>query len=285
MTRPLRLEFPGALYHVTARGNRSSIIFRDDTDRRVWMQNVALACERHGCVIHSFCQMGNHYHVMIETRFANLARAIRHLNGAYSQYFNRRHNIVGHMFQGRYKAILVQKESYLLELSRYIVLNPLRANLVRSPENWPWSSYRYFVSKKNPLPWLERTWLLSQFGTTDAQAIPAFQAFIQAGIGKSSPLTETRHQVLLGDDAFVAQHQGTQTTIKLDETVMAARQALILALSDYQARYVNRNEAIARAYLSTAFTMPAIACHFGVSTRTVSRVVAEFEMAKLHEKG
>lgn len=280
MTRPLRLEFPGALYHVTARGNRSNAIFRDDTDRRVWLQIVGQTCARHGCIIHSFCQMGNHYHLMIETQFANLALAIRQLNGEYSQYFNRRHELVGHMFQGRYKAILVHKESYLLELSRYIVLNPLRANLVRLPEEWPWSSYRYFVAKRNPLPWLDRAWLLKQFGPTAAQAMPAFQAFVLAGIGKASPLTDVRHQVLLGDDAFVAQHHEAQISSKLAETVKIERQAVALTLSDYQARYADRDEAMARAYLSTAFTMPEIARWFGVSTQTVSRAMATFEKGK-----
>jgi REP element-mobilizing transposase RayT len=146
MTRPLRLEFPGALYHVTARGNRSNAIFRDDTDRLVWLEIIAQTCQRHHCSVHSYCQMGNHYHLMIETAFANLSQAMRHLNGLYSEYFNRRHHIVGHMFQGRYKAILVQRESYLLELSRYIVLNPVRAKIVRSFEQWPWSSFQYFVA-------------------------------------------------------------------------------------------------------------------------------------------
>ena len=144
MTRPLRLQFPGALYHVTSRGNRRSQIFRDDVDRTTWLDVLAMVSERHHCIVHSFCLMSNHFHLMFETVEPNLCRAMRQLNGEYAQLFNRRHRTVGHLFQGRYKAILVQKETYLLELTRYIVLNPLRANIVASLEQWPWSSYRYF---------------------------------------------------------------------------------------------------------------------------------------------
>ena len=110
-----------------------------------------------------FCLMSNHFHLMLETVEPNLARAMRHLNGEYTQHFNRRHHTVGHLFQGRYKAILVQKESYLLELSRYIVLNPLRAKMVDCVEEWPWSSHRYYLGDGPAPPWLERDWLLSQF--------------------------------------------------------------------------------------------------------------------------
>lgn len=277
MTRPLRLQFPGALYHVTARGNRRSLIFLDDDDRIAWLEVIALSCKRHHCVVHCFCLMSNHYHLMIETAEANLGQAMRLLNGAYSQYFNRRHRTVGHLFQGRYKAILVQKENYLLELRRYIVLNPLRANMVASLDDWPWSSYRYYVANTPPPPWLERNWLLAQFGTRRHQAVAAYQAFVLAGIGKASPLVETRHQVLLGDDDFVAEYQHLQQSVELVETVRAERAAVALSLAEYRRQFPDRAEAMARAYLSTAFTMPQIAEAFEVSVKTVSRAVASWE--------
>ncbi len=132
MTRSLRLEFPGALYHVMSRGNRRGAIYHDDADRRTWLKILALVCERHRCIVHGFCQMTNHYHLLLETNDANLGQSIRQLNGMYARYVNWRHDLVGHLFQGRYKAILVQKESYLLELSRYIVLNPVRGKIVSS---------------------------------------------------------------------------------------------------------------------------------------------------------
>mgnify|MGYP003575963011 CR=1 FL=1 len=280
MTRPLRIEFPGALYHVTSRGNRRNAIYRDEIDRRIWLDVLALMCERHHCVIHSFCQMTNHYHLLIETVEANLSQGMRQLNGLYTQQFNRRHHLAGHLFQGRYKAVLVQRGSYLLEVSRYIVLNPIRAKMVPSLDNWQWSSYRHFVSDENPPSWLARDWLLSQFGTTRVGAVSAYQAFILAGVGKASPLAATRHRVLLGDDAFVSAHQQSQQPEELRETARVERCAVTLPLTEYRLRYADRNEAMARAYLSAAFTMPQIAQAFSVSTKTVSRAVAAFDKAK-----
>jgi putative transposase len=279
MTRPLRIQFPGALYHVTSRGNRRNPIYRDDADRRAWLEVLGKVCKRHHFIIHSFCQMTNHYHLLVETVEANLSHGMRQLNGAYTQHFNWRHNLVGHLFQGRYKAILVQKDSYLLELSRYIVLNPLRAKLVSSLDDWQWSSHRYLVGQECPHNWLERDWLLSRFGNARTTAVPAYQAFVLEGIGGTSPLAAIRHQVLLGDDAFVAEYQGLQRSEELAEVPRVERRAVALSLNDYQARYDDRNEAMARAYLSTAFTMPQIGHVFGVSTKTVSRAVAAFEKA------
>lgn len=280
MTRPLRLEFPGALYHVTSRGNRRNPIYRDDADRRAWLDILGRVCERHHFIVHSFCQMTNHYHLLVETVEANLAQGMRQLNGSYTQHFNRRHSLVGHLFQGRYKAILVQKESYLLELSRYIVLNPLRAKMVSSLDAWQWSSHHYLLNHDDPPGWLERDWLLSKFSNTRAAAISAYQAFVLAGADVASPLAATRHQILLGDDAFVSKHQQLQWSEKLVETARIERRAVALSLDEYQTRYANRDEAMARAYRSTAFTMPQIADAFRVSVKTVSRAVAAFEEAK-----
>lgn len=277
MTRPLRLEFPGALYHVTARGNRRHPIYRDDADRLAWLRVLGKACERHRFVIHSFCQMTNHYHLLVETVEPNLSAGMRQLNGLYSQYFNWRHRLVGHLFQGRYKAILVQKENYLLELSRYIVLNPVRAKLVSSPDDWPWSSHRYVVGMAQPPSWLERNWLLSRFGDAQPDVISAYLAFVMQGINGTSPLAAIRHQVLLGDDAFVETYQQLQRSEDLVEIVRPERRAVALSLAEYQTRYADRDEAMARAYLSHAFTMPQIAGAFAVSTKTVSRAVSAFE--------
>ena len=142
MARPLRIEFAGAVYHVTARGDGQEDIYLGDDDRRLFLEVLGEVCERFDWVVHAYCLMDNHYHLLVETPNANLAKGMRQLNGVYTQAFNRGHARVGHVFQGRYKAILVQKESYLLELARYIVLNPVRARMVRSAKDWPWSSYR-----------------------------------------------------------------------------------------------------------------------------------------------
>jgi putative transposase len=277
MTRPLRIEFPGALYHVTSRGNRRNPIYQSDEDRRAWLDILGHVCARHNFLIHSFCQMGNHYHLLVETVEGNLGQGMRQLNGVYSQYYNWRHSAVGHLFQGRYKAILVQKESYLLEVARYIVLNPLRAKIIRSLDEWPWSSHHLFVSDKEPPNWLERDWLLRRFANEPAAAVLAYQTFVLAGVNESSPLSAIRHQILLGDDAFVAEYQCLQQSAQCPEVVRTERRAVALSLAEYRSRYADRNEAMARAYLSTAFTMPQIANAFEVSVKTVSRAVAAFE--------
>ncbi|WP_287778079.1 transposase [Janthinobacterium sp.] len=277
MTRPLRLEFAGALYHVTARGDRRHAIYRDDTDRIAWLQVLGQVCERHHFVVHGFCQMTNHYHLLLETAEANLSQGMRQLNGLYSQHFNRRHRLVGHLFQGRYKAILVQKENYLLTLIRYIVLNPLRARMVSSLDAWHWSSHHYYIGDTAPPCWLERDWLLQQFGAKRNDAVAAYYRFVLAGIGAASPLSHIRHQVLLGNEAFVAKQQQSQRSGEFREAAMIQRRAVALPLAAYRSTYANRDEAMARAYLSAAYTMSQIAAAFGVSTRTVSRALCAFE--------
>ena len=142
MARPLRIEFPGAVYHVTSRGNARQKIYRNDEDRETFLATLGWVVERFGWICHSYCLMDNHFHLLIETPLPNLSRGMRQLNGVYTQKFNRRHNRVGHLFQGRFKSIVAERDSYLLELARYIVLNPVRAKMVKAPEHYPWSSYR-----------------------------------------------------------------------------------------------------------------------------------------------
>ena len=135
MARPLRLEFAGALYHITSRGDRREAIYEDDADRHMFLSLLDQVCEAHNWLCHAYCLMGNHYHIIIETPNANLSKGMRQLNGMYTQRFNHKHGKVGHVFQGRYKAILVEKQAYLLELARYIVLNPVRAGMVRTAKD------------------------------------------------------------------------------------------------------------------------------------------------------
>ena len=188
MSRPLRLEFPGALYHVTARGNRLAPIFHDAVDRRAWMGMLRDTCARFNFTVHAYCQMTNHYHLLLETTDGNLSRGMRHLNGDYAQYVNRRHTLVGHLFQGRYKAILVQREAHLLELARYLVLNPVRAGMVVSPTEWDWSSYHWTAADAVPPPWLCTDWLLGQFAETRSDAVKRYAEFVRQGSGSTSPL-------------------------------------------------------------------------------------------------
>ena len=141
MARPLRIEFPGAVYHVTSRGNAKQAIFIDDEDRHGFSGALSIVVERFNWLCHAYCLMGNHYHLLIETPNGNLSKGMRELNGVYTQGFNQRHRQVGHLFQGRYKAIIVEKDNHLLSLCRYVVLNPVRVGLIKKPEQWRWSSY------------------------------------------------------------------------------------------------------------------------------------------------
>lgn len=277
MARPLRLEFSGALYHVTSRGDRREDIFLSDDDRSDWLEVLGVVCARFNWVVHAFCQMTNHYHLLVETPDGNLSGGMRQLNGQYTQHFNRRHSLVGHLLQGRYKAILVQKETYLLELARYIVLNPLRANMVKSLDDWPWSSYPFVAGQEAPLPWLDTDWLLSQFGSQRSLALNAYQRFVMAGRGLPNPMLDTRHQLLLGDDAFVERHRQTKLPEALREVSKAHRRSVALSLDEYRMRHPDRDLAIAQAYLSGAYTMTEIGRHFGVHYMTVSRAVRKLE--------
>ncbi len=277
MARPLRLEFSGALYHLTSRGDRREDIFLSDDDRRDWLEVLGIVCARFNWVVHAFCQMTNHYHLLLETVDGNLSRGMRQLNGVYTQHFNRRHGLVGHLFQGRYKAILVQKETYLLELARYVVLNPLRANMVKSLDEWRWSSYPYTTGQQASPAWLDTDWLLGQFGPDRSKALQGYRRFVMAGRGLPSTMQETRHQLLLGDDAFVERHWQTKNPEALREMSKAHRRSVALSLDEYRMRHPDRDEAMASAYLSGAYTMAQIGQHFGVHYMTVSRAVRRFE--------
>jgi len=142
MARPLRIKYDGAMYHVTSRGNERKAIFRYDADRELFLATFFQVSERFDWLCHAYCLMDNHYHLVIETPDGNLSKGMRQINGVYTQAFNRRHHRVGHLFQGWFKGILVQKESHFLEVCRYVVLNPVKAKVVEHPRKWAWTSYR-----------------------------------------------------------------------------------------------------------------------------------------------
>jgi len=201
MVRPLRLEFAGALYHLTARGNARAKIFADDHDRRLFLELLGKEILQQGWRCYAYCLMDNHYHLLIETPESNLVGGMRRLNGVYTQAFNRRHRRVGHVFQGRYKSILVDKENYGLELSRYLVLNPVRAGMVRRAQDWAWSSYRTTVGANMAPAWLDRDWVLAQFGGRNP--VKAYQRFVEEGVNRGSPWENLKGQIWLGGEAFL----------------------------------------------------------------------------------
>ena len=201
MARPLRLEFAGACYHVTARGDRQEPIFEDDGDRITFLDLLAKEVLQQGWVLYAFCLMDNHYHLLLETPEPNLVQGMRRLNGVYTQAFNRRHRRVGHVLQGRYKSILVDKDAYLLELCRYVVLNPVRAKTVASVEDWHWSSYLPTVGKLPCPPWLAADKVRGLFGS-GAAARKAYERFVAQGLKQPSPWENLQGQIYLGSEAF-----------------------------------------------------------------------------------
>jgi putative transposase len=279
MARPLRLEFAGALYHVTSRGDGREDIYLSDEDRIAWLETLGQVCARFNWVCHAYCQMTNHYEIVIETPDANLSKGMRQLNGVYTQLFNRKHGRVGHVFQGRFKAILVEKDSYLLELARYVVLNPLRAKMVRRLEQWRWSSYRATCGQVTKPDWLQTDFVLSQFAAQRARSIAKYIAFVQEDKRLDSVWSHLQGQIYLGSESFIKKMQiKMEKKPSVPEIPRAQRRALARELADYANAY-ERDDAVALAYLSGHHTMAAVADHFGVHFTTVSRLVKKYEHA------
>ena len=273
MARPLRIEFTGALYHVTSRGNGREDIYLDEEDRKLFMNVLGECGELFNWLIHSWCQMTNHYHLLIETPDANLSKGMRYLNGVYTQRFNRMHLRVGHLFQGRYKAILVNKSEYLQELPRYIVLNPVRAGIVESAESWDWSSYGA-TAGITPCPvWFDREWLLSSFGKKEKTSIKHYIQFVANGVLQPSPWSKIKNQIYLGSDEFVDQVQTKIADKDVSEVPKIQRRSVPKALDEYDKLADSRNESIIMAYRSGGYTLKQIGKHHALHYSTISRIV------------
>ncbi len=278
MARPLRLEFPGAIYHITSRGDRQEAIYEGDADRQQWLEILSRVCERYNWRIHAYCLMGNHYHILLETADGNLSKGMRQLNGVYTQYFNRQHNRVGHVYQGRYKAILVEKDSYLLELSRYVVLNPVRAGMIKNMDEWHWSSYLVTIGKLPTPDWLEVDWLLSQFSLQRNRARSRYIDFVREGIGLPPVWDDLRQQIYLGSDDFIDKHQKLISRKQdLDDIPALQKRAMPKPISYYQKKYKNEKQAITQAFLSGGYTLKEIGDYYGKHYTTISRIVKQNE--------
>jgi len=277
MTRPLRIEFPGAIYHVTSRGNARRKIFLDDEDRQAFLATLAWVVERFGWICHAYCLMGNHFHLLIETPDPNLSRGMRQLNGVYTQGFNRRHRKAGHLFQGRFKAILVERDSYLLELARYVALNPVRAKMVKAPEGYAWSSYRPTMGFDPVPPGLSIDWLLSQFAKTKPVARRRYAVFVHAGIGQVSPWRNLKGQILLGSETFIEklapQLKASETIAEIPKRQRRLHRTSLKSLLAGADSKAARNQAMARAYLEHGYTLAEIGREVGLHYATISRII------------
>lgn len=255
MARPLRIEFEGALYHLTSRGNAKADIYKNDHDRQKFVSLLNIVCNRFDWYCHAYCLMDNHYHLLVETQSPTLSKGMKLLNGAYTQYFNQEHKRVGHVYQGRSKSILVEKESYLLELSRYIVLNPVRARMVRAAKDWPWSSYRATAGITQVHECLTTDWILSAFGKQRKRAQSHYRDFVQQGKNQPSPWDRLKNKNYLGSSSFVDEMQcKLDPEQSLKDIPKLQKQSAIKPLSYFQNKYSNRKEAMAIIFLRPLYS-------------------------------
>jgi len=205
MARPLRIEYPGAYYHVISRGNAGQAIFKSNKDRDKFIGYLAQMVERFRIRLHCYCLMFNNYHLLIETPDANLSKPIQWLNASYAMYFNVKRERHGHLFQGRFKSILVVADEYLKQLSRYLHLNPIRANIVEQLIDYPWSSYNSFVGQTKAPKWLKTDWILELFGKERKAAQRKYQSFVETvDIEKiENPSSHIAGGLILGGHDFV----------------------------------------------------------------------------------
>ena len=279
MARPLRIEYPGAVYHVTSRGNEKKPVFKDDTDRQNFLNTLQHVNKRYNWICHAYCLMTNHYHVLIETPDGNLSLGMRQLNGVYTQLFNKRHGRTGHLFQGRYKAILIQKDSHLLEVCRYVVLNPVRARVVENPAEYSWSSYLATAGTAKPHPSLTTDWVLGQFSGKRGKAEQEYRKFVHWGIGQKTIWTEVRGQALLGEEGFVdklVDHLKKQKDIpEIPRSQRYAHRPSLEKLFGPEIRMNmrKRREAIVKAAEQYGYRQSEIAAYLGLHYSSVSRIV------------
>jgi len=279
MARPLRIEFPGAVYHVTGRGNERKAIFRNDHDREAFLNTLHRVTVRYNWLCHAYCLMDNHYHLLIETPDGNLSIGMRQLNGVYTQMFNKHHERVGHLFQGRFKGVVVQKDSHLLEACRYVVLNPVRAKIVENPRLWKWSSYLATAGLRKAHPCLTKDWILGQFASTRKAAENAYRKFVRDGI-KAKPIwKDLIAQSILGEDDFV---EGLIDHVKGRESIpdipksqrFINRPALESIFSKDALRdKCVRDKRIGEAVEKYGYTQKDVANHLGLHFASVSRIM------------
>ncbi|GBE06280.1 transposase IS200 like protein [bacterium BMS3Abin10] len=281
MARPLRIEYDGAVYHITSRGNAKRPIFKEDNDRTKFLETLQKVNKRYNWLCHAYCLMTNHYHLVVETPDGNLSKGMRQLNGIYTQTFNKEHNKVGHLFQGRYKAVLIQKDSHLMEVLRYAVLNPVRAKLVEKPEQWKWSSYKATAGRQKPHPCLTTDWILSQFGRKKRQAEKQYRDFVISGIDEDKICKDIRTKSILGEEDFVKTllnylrgYEDIQEIPKSQRYI--SRPGLNEIFSkDILSNKRKRNSKIRKSVYKYGYSQKEIARYLGMHYASISRLVNE----------
>jgi putative transposase len=292
MARPLRIEFPGAIYHVTSRGDRREAIYRDDGDRLAQLEVIAQAMDRFDAQVLAYCLMTNHYHLVLHTRQGNLSRLMRHVNGVYTQRYNQRHGLVGHLLQGRFKSILVDRDAYLLALCRYVERNPVAADMVQLAGDWPWSSYLAHVGQCATPAWLDSNglhgYLLGRnVGNAQDQRLAArrYAALVtESRPGDATFWQDTlQGQVFLGDEHFAERMRQLAQPQRMSAREVPKQQRRWQgAWADCLAQCESdRNRALHHAYRDNGITMTQLASHTGLSVSHISRLIASVERLQM----
>jgi REP element-mobilizing transposase RayT len=288
MSRPLRLQLPGGVYHVTARGNDRRRIFEDDADCARFLTVLATMVDRHRVLCHAYCLMVNHYHLLVQTPDANLSRAMRHLNGVYTQRFNRRHERCGHVLQGRFGAKLIDGDAYLREVCRYIVLNPVRAGLVTHPRDWRWSSFCATAGEVAAPGFLTVDWVRGLGGArTPLDATRRFVSFVEAGIGAPESAEDQVRWRSVTTDTVVTGPLGDHRSeaarcIEFPRAQrFASRPSLARLFADVVSK-ADRNVRAAAAVRDHGYTMREVAEFLGLHYITVSRALAQADGLPSH---
>lgn len=286
MARPLRIEYEDAVYHLTSRGNGRQDIYIDDEDRQAFLEILGDVVQRFNWICHAYCQMVNHFHLLIETPDANLSGGMRHLNGVYTQRFNRRHGRAGHVMQGRFKSILIEKDRHLLDLVRYVVLNPVRTKTVQNVQDWPWSSYHATVGYQQPLPFLSTDWTLAQFGDQNERAMDCYREFVQQGCGVDI-WSDFRGGALLGSDGFIEAMSPRLRDSSLQRKIprherLVSRPSLDELFTESGTKAM-RNERIYQATRFHDYTLSELQEYLGLHYSTISRIATLVEAEQRSE--
>ncbi len=289
MARPLRLEYPGAVYHVIARGNERRAVFREDTDRELYLERLEHYQKRFGFRVYAYCLMTNHIHLALETGKVPLSRIMLGLQGSYTQTFDRRHGRVGHLFQGRYKSLVVQKDPYLLALVRYIHENPVLAGIVGEPPDYRWWSDRWYRRRGGP-GWLDVNSVLGMFGRQRQAAVRAYAAFMARSEGTDYEDLQTFGQLVKGDEEFatrILDHSGEPEVVRrglsVDRVARAVAQVLALKVEDLRSARRSRDLSSARAMAGYVgrelgrISLSRMAEHFRRDRSTLVRDVQRLE--------
>jgi REP element-mobilizing transposase RayT len=274
MARPLRIQAPGLTYHVMARGNAGRAIYRDDEDRTQFLEVLGACAAVHRLICHAYCQMDTHYHVVLTTAEANLSKAIHDVNGTYATWWNRRHKRVGHVFQGRFRAQIVQEEGYLLEVCRYVALNPVRARLVARPEAWRWSSYRATTGMAARPDFLVTDFLLSHFGALEGSAGDRYRSYVEAAVVKPVRMPR-RGAPVIGDAEFVRRFR-SKLRQPLRSVPLQPRwedRPSLAQLFDGAAAKRERNARTILAFRVHRYSMRELARFLELDPSTISRIV------------